>query len=289
MDSKSIIRILLKNKVAVIIILSVATACAVIFSSKSFIKPLYKSITTLYPTTTYSVSKAIMNTNGLIYVDPLEIGEEAQTDQMMQILNSGLIRDKIIAKYNLMEHYGIKKDSEHSLLKLMKTYEERIKIRRTEYNSVNIIVLDTDPAISASIANDLAEMFDETMNEMQKEIAQKAFEIIDAEYNSAKLRLKELEDSLTNGSKSQIDLSFEINEQKKFLKELKVKYEDIRINATYTIPHKFIITKAHISDKPVYPIRWAITLGTFVATLITIIIVLSIAEFFGNIKYKQNE
>ena len=96
MDSKSIIRILLKNKVAVIIILSVATACAVIFSSKSFIKPLYKSITTLYPTTTYSVSKAIMNTNGLIYVDPLEIGEEAQTDQMMQILNSGLIRDKII-------------------------------------------------------------------------------------------------------------------------------------------------------------------------------------------------
>ena len=289
MDSKSIIRILLKNKVAVIIILSVTTACAVIFSSKSFIKPLYKSITTLYPTTTYSVSKAIMNTNGLIYVDPLEIGEEAQTDQMMQILNSGLIRDKIIAKYNLMEHYRIKKDSEHSLSKLMKTYEERIKIRRTEYNSVNIIVLDTDPAISASIANDLAEMFDETMNEMQKEIAQKAFEIIDAEYNSAKLRLKELEDSLTNGSKSQIDLSFEINKQKKFLKELKVKYEDIRINATYTIPHKFIITKAYISDKPVYPIRWAITLGTFVATLITIIIVLSIAEFFGNIKYKQNE
>ena len=103
------------------------------------------------------------------------------------------------------------------------------------------------------------------------------------------MTLKELEDSLTNGSKSQIDLSFEINEQKKFLKELKVKYEDIRINATYTIPHKFIITKAHISDKPVYPIRWAITLGTFVATLITIIIVLSIAEFFGNIKYKQNE
>ncbi|MGN0032842.1 MAG: Wzz/FepE/Etk N-terminal domain-containing protein [Candidatus Limimorpha sp.] len=289
MDSKSIIRILLKHKVAVIILLSAAIVCAVIFSSKIFISPLYKSIVTIYPSTTYSVSKAIMNTNGLIYVDPLEIGEEAQTDQMMQILNSGLIRDKIIEKYDLMEHYGIKQESEYKLTKLLKTYEERIKIRRTEYNSVNIIVLDTDPEISANIANDLAEMFDETMNEMQKEIAQKAFEILNIEYNSAKDKLKELEDSLVNGPEGKTDLKFEISEQKEYLKELKIRYEDARINASYTIPHKFVLTKAHVSDKPVYPVRWVVVLGTFFATLIIIILVLSIAEFLGNIKYKQNE
>ena len=42
-----------------------------------------------------------MNTNELIYVDPLEIGEEAQTDQMIQILSSNIIRSKIIERFNL--------------------------------------------------------------------------------------------------------------------------------------------------------------------------------------------
>ena len=95
MNSKCIVKLLLKNKLNVLIILVLAVVLAIIFSSKTFIKPLYKSSVILYPTTTYSASKAVMNTNNLIYVDPLEIGDESQTEHMMQILNSGIIREKI--------------------------------------------------------------------------------------------------------------------------------------------------------------------------------------------------
>ena len=333
MNSKCIFKLLLKNKLNVLIILVLAVVLAIIFSSKTFIKPLYKSSVVLYPTTTYSASKAIMNTNNLIYVDPLEIGDESQTDHMMQILNSGIIRDKIIEKYDLMNHYGIDNDSKYKQSKLVKAYENNIRIRRTEYNSVKIIVFDTDPEIASNIANDLAALFDETMNEMQQEIATKAFEIIEREYNNTLNEINALEDSLKyyrdkgvynydiqinilsqqlatelakgndKGAKNienQInklsqngqtfnDISNDIQIKKDYLAQLKSKYDDARLNATETIPHKMVITNAYISDKPVYPIRWVIVTVTFFATLIMIIMVLAAFEYSENKNNKQDE
>lgn len=333
MNSKCIVKLLLKNKLNVLIILVLAVVLAILFSSQLFIKPLYKSSVILYPTTTYSASKAVMNTNNLIYVDPLEIGDESQTEHMMQILNSGIIRDKIIEKYDLMNHYGIDNNCEYKQSKLIKAYEDKIRIKRTEYNSVKIIVLDTDPEIASNIANDIAALFDETMNEMQREISAKAFEIVEREYNNTIDEINVLEDSLKfyrekgiynydiqintlsqqlatelakgndKGAKNienQInklsqnghrynDISNDIKIKKDYLTLLKTKYDDARLNATETIPHKLVITNAYISDKPVYPIRWVIVTVTFFATLIIIIMVLAAFEYSENKNNKQDE
>lgn len=333
MNSKCIVKLLLKNKLNVLIILVLAVVLAILFSSQLFIKPLYKSSVILYPTTTYSASKAVMNTNNLIYVDPLEIGDESQTEHMMQILNSGIIRDKIIEKYDLMNHYGIDNNCEYKQSKLIKAYEDKIRIKRTEYNSVKIIVLDTDPEIASNIANDIAALFDETMNEMQREISAKAYEIVEREYNNTIDEINVLEDSLKyyrekgiynydiqintlsqqlatelakgndKGAKNienQInklsqnghrynDISNDIKIKKDYLTLLKTKYDDARLNATETIPHKLVITNAYISDKPVYPIRWVIVTVTFFATLIIIIMVLAAFEYSENKNNKQDE
>ena len=281
MDSKNILYLLLKNKKNVCIILAIAVICAIFFSSKIFIKPMYRSTVILYPTTTYSVSKAIMNTNNLIYVDPLEIGEEAQTEQMMQILNSGIIRDKIIEKFDLLHHYGIKENCEHKQYKLLKTYDNNIKIRRTEYNSVKIVVFDTDPQYAADIANEIAELFDQTMNEMQKEIASKALEILAKEYDNAVNNIVALGDSIKQHPNVGI-YHYELEMQKVNLNLLKMKYDDARINATETIPHKFVVTKAYVADKHVYPVRWLIVTVTFFATLILITMILAAFEYSDN-------
>lgn len=333
MDSKCIVNIIFKNKLNITIILALAILCSIFFSSNIFIKPLYKSTVILYPTTTYSVSKAIMNTNNLIYVDPLEIGEEAQTEQMIQILHSSAIRDKIIERYDLINHYGIKEDSKYKLSKLINAYENKIKIRRTEYNSVKIIVFDTDPQIAADIANDIAILFDETMNNMQIEISAKALAIIENEYNNTKEDIKTLEDSLKyffdngiyntdiqlnaiyqqlaveiakgndKGAKNlekeigkisengQLlnEIKNEIETKTSYLSLLKTKYDDARINATETIPHKFVITSAYASDKPAYPIRWVIVLVTFFATFVCVVFVLATFEYKENKNNKQDE
>lgn len=195
-NSKYLFRLLAEYRKSVLIILIAAALLAVLFSSPLFITPLYKSTAILYPTSSNSISKVLISTTYQSNKDILEFGESEQTEQMLQVLNSNRIRDKVIERYHLMEHYGIKPTSRYPYTRLNKLYDSRIKFRRTEYNAVRITVLDSDPALAAQMANDIAELFDSTMNAMQKEVAVKAFNLVEAEYNSLCAEMATLEDSL---------------------------------------------------------------------------------------------
>ncbi len=170
---------------------------ASIFSSPYFITPLYKSEVILYPTASNSISKALLSNNFNNSKDILEFGEDEQTEQMLQVLNSNRIRDRIIKKYNLAKHYEIKPGSKYKMTRLYKEYESNFKFRRTEYMAVKITVYDKDPQMAADMANDVAELLDSTINQMQKEIAVKAFKIVEKEYLKLKEEIRQKEDSLS--------------------------------------------------------------------------------------------
>ena len=195
-SSKYLCRLLVDYRKPILIILAVAALCAIIFSAPFFITPLYKSTTVIYPTSSNSISKVLISTTYQSDKDLMNIGEDEQTEQMLQVLNSNRVRDKVISRFNLMEHYDIKADSKYPITKLNKLYDARIKFRRTEYNAVKITVLDSDAALSARIANEIAEIFDSTMNEMQKEVAVEAYRIVEQEYNTLVAEMDMLEDSL---------------------------------------------------------------------------------------------
>ena len=195
-SSKYLCKLLVEYRKPILIILAVAALCAVIFTTPYFITPLYKSTTVIYPTSSNSISKVLISTTYQSDKDLMNIGEDEQTEQMLQVLNSNRVRDKVINRFNLMEHYNIKANSKYPITKLNKLYDARIKFRRTEYNAVKITVLDADAALSARIANEIAEIFDSTMNQMQKEVAIEAFRIVEQEYNSLVDEMNRLEDSL---------------------------------------------------------------------------------------------
>ena len=195
-SSKYLCRLLVEYRKPILIILTVAALCAIIFSAPYFITPLYKSTTIIYPTSSNSISKVLISTTYQSEKDIMNIGEDEQTEQMLQVLNSNRVRDKVISRFNLMEHYNIKPDSKYPYTKLNKLYDARIKFRRTEYNAVKITVLDSDAALSARIANEIAEIFDSTMNQMQKEVAVKAFRLVEDEYTTLWNEMHQLEDSL---------------------------------------------------------------------------------------------
>lgn len=195
-NSKYLCHLLVRYRKSVLITLIVAALLAILFSSPWFITPLYKSSVILYPTSSNSISKVLISTTFQSDKDILEFGETEQTEQMLQVLNSDRIRNTIIERHHLMEHYGIKPTQKYPMTKLNKLYDKRIKFRKTEYNAVRISVMDADPVIAAKIANDITELYDSTMNAMQKEVAVKAFELVEAEYNSLCDEMTKLEDSL---------------------------------------------------------------------------------------------
>ncbi|MBI9038655.1 MAG: hypothetical protein JEY97_11025 [Bacteroidales bacterium] len=196
-DSSNFIVFLNTWRKPLIIITIIAFVASIIFSSSVFISPKYKSTVVLFPTSTNSISKALLGENIGNKHDIMEFGEEEQTEQMLQLLNSNKIRDRVIKKYDLMNHYEIDPDSKYKNTRLFKEYDNNITFRRTEYMAVKISVLDKDPQMAADIANDIAELLDSTKNEMQKVRAVKGFKIVEEEYLKLRKEIKQMEDSLT--------------------------------------------------------------------------------------------
>jgi len=183
-------------KKLLILIGIIAMIASIIFSSSFFITPKYKSTVIMFPTSTNSVSKALMADNYGATQDILQFGAEEQSEQLLQILNSNKIRARIIEKYNLLEHYNISSKSKFKNTILFKKYENNIRFRRTEFMAVEIEVLDKDPQMAADIANDIAALLDSTKNAMQQERAFQGLKIVEAEYLKLKNEIVKMEDSL---------------------------------------------------------------------------------------------
>jgi uncharacterized protein involved in exopolysaccharide biosynthesis len=196
LNSVNLLHLLYKWRFPLIIITSIAIVAAIIFTSPFFIKPKFKSSVIMFPVATNSISKVLISQNSGIKEDILGIGEEEQAEQMLQMLNSNLIRDRIVEKYKLLEHYNIPQDSKHKFTRLFLEYENNVKFRRTEYLAVKITVFDTDPQMAADMANDIAALLDSTRNIMQKERAGKAFQIVNEEYISLENEVNGIVESL---------------------------------------------------------------------------------------------
>jgi uncharacterized protein involved in exopolysaccharide biosynthesis len=196
LNSVNLLYLLYKWRLSLIIITVVAIIAAIVFTSPFFIKPKFKSSVIMFPVATNSISKVLISQNSGIKEDILGIGEEEQAEQMLQMLNSNLIMDRIIEKYDLFNHYGIEPGSKHKFTRLIREYENNVKFRRTEYMAVKITVFDTDPQIAADMANDIASLLDSTRNFMQKERATKAFQIVNEEYLSLQNEVNGIVESL---------------------------------------------------------------------------------------------
>jgi len=190
-------QVIIKYKKHLTIIGIVAVLLSSIFSGSTFITPLFKSNVILYPTASNSISKVLLSKNMGNTKDILEFGEEEQTEQMLQVLNSNKIRDRIVIKYDLLDHYEIKPGSKYRMTRLIKEYENNFRFRRTEFMAVSITVFDRDAQMAADMANDVAELVDSTINRMQKKVAIKAFGIVEREYFKLRDEIQVKEDSLT--------------------------------------------------------------------------------------------
>ncbi|MCK4345713.1 MAG: hypothetical protein KAX05_10550 [Bacteroidales bacterium] len=192
-DSIDLILYVYRKKIPLIVISLFAFLVSLIASLT--IPPKFKSTVIMFPTSSTSVSKTLLTDNpsqkGI-----LTLGEEEEAEQMLQILNSGQIRDRIIMKYDLMDHYEVDPDSKFPLTRLRNKYKKNISFKKTKFMSVEISVLDTDPQMAANIADNIASLVDSTMNLMQQDRAFLALKVVEDEYFSLRDQIRVLEDSL---------------------------------------------------------------------------------------------
>ncbi|MFW5656602.1 MAG: hypothetical protein ACOC0C_03205 [Bacteroidota bacterium] len=184
-----------EKKVPLLIVTVLAAVISIIVSYQ--ITPLYESKVTVFAAPPVSVSKSLLSDNYSSRVGLLNFGEEEQAEQLLQVLNSGEIKSRIIEKYNLMEHYEIDAETKYPVTTLNNKFKKYITFKRTEYQSVVIRVLDRDPQFAADIANDIAALIDTAMIHIQRDRAMMALSLVESEYFALQNQIQTLEDSLS--------------------------------------------------------------------------------------------
>ncbi|MBP9161063.1 MAG: hypothetical protein KBF49_09460 [Flavobacteriales bacterium] len=142
------------------------------------ITPRYRSEVILFPAITNSVSKALLSEQSTGRDDILALGDEEDAEQLLQILNSDVVRDRTSERFDLGKVYKIKADSQHRNSELRDAYEGHVKFQYTKFGSVSVEVLDAEPQRAADMANFMAAQVDSVWNDMAHERAFKGYNIV---------------------------------------------------------------------------------------------------------------
>lgn len=261
------------------------------------ITPLYLSSAIVFPAASSNVSFSEQRN---VKAAAMDFGEEDQAEQLVQILQSSRIRDKIIQKYKLMQHYEISNNDVNKNYKLVQAYNNHFSFNRTRYGSIQIDVLDKDPELAAKMANDIVDLIDTVKNEMIRERTIPAFEInkrkfrmliasrdsvlrqldslsnvgvvsndirsnlyqalVDAKNPAEKAELKQRIHVNTRLGSRYDALEHTRNEVIIKIEDFRVSYEQAESDANAQFTHKFVVEKAVVADKKEKPKRMIIVL-----------------------------
>jgi len=309
-DAFDLIKFIVEKKWLFLGVFIVTFITSVIVSLE--ITPRFKSLVTVFPVASVSVTKDLLETSSLTMEtrDILAYGREDESERLLQILHSNQIMNHIEKKYDLMNHYSIKKASKYPKTELDNAFKGNVKFKRTEFISVEISVLDTDPKYAADIANDIADYVDSAIHNMQRERSMISLQIIKNEMESTQKQIGLLRDSLQrihragpNDNKSQatsydlyasplskkmdlvakygvnyLEVFETLESQLERLEHLKVKYSSYRANVEKTIPNIFIVDRAVVSEKKDSPKRALLVFMSTVSTLALAFIILLIID-----------
>ena len=283
--------------------------------------PIFKSTAIVFPAATNTVSFSEQRN---AKASSMDFGEEEQAEQLIQILQSSRIRNIIVKKYNLINHYNIDENDPNKNHKLGKAWNNHISFNRTRYGSIQIDVFDKDRFLAAEIANKIIQLIDTVKNEMIQERTVPAFKINKRKKNQLeiekKLTLKKL-DSLSelgvvsiegranlfsayNESKNAKDRDFfkkQIDINLKFgatfdglemirdekitrLTKFEDAYEQAESDANTLFNHKFIVEQAVVADKKSKPKRLIIIILSTLGSFVFTIFTLLINARINELK-----
>ena len=295
-NNLSLIQLIYKWKWHIIIITVIAAICGAVFSSATFITPLYKSEAIAYPAN----------------ISPYS--DESETEQMLQIINSQSIADSIIEKYDLWTDYKIDRNYQFAKTYMMLEYHDKIKISKTPYEAVSIVVNDKDPQVACDIARDILNFYDQkvaklhrdkvsevvSMYAQQLELKQQDIDNLKQQladlgtnygmanyvgqsreitrgYLNGSSKATELMRNLEQHGPEAIDLENKIIAEATTYVDVKLDYEQQLRFYNAHLTYSNIVTEPYPADKKSYPVRWVVValcgLGAFLLTLLVLFVI----------------
>ena len=317
-----LIQFIWKNKKPMFIMTGIAAVVSIVVSF--LITPMYLSSAIVFPAASGNVS---FDAQRNVKAAAMDFGEEEQAEQLVQILQSSRIKDRIVKKYHLLADYEIAENDPNKYYKLNKAYYGNFSFNRTRFGSIQIDVLDKDPKKAADMANDIVDLIDTVKNEMIRERTIPAFEInlrkkkqMEHERDSLLTRLEDLAkqgvlpndvratlyqalvDSKSPAEKTEIQrkidvntkfgsvydgLEYQRNEKIVKIEDFRVSYEQAESDANAQFNHKFVVEKAVVADRKEKPKRMIIVLVSTIGGFIFGLFFLLIQQRIKELKLNE--
>jgi Chain length determinant protein len=178
-------------------LLVVAIIAMIASTILAYVLPVkYKATVALFATQNNNLSRAFLSEHADESKDFLALGDDNNAEQMLQILKSDDLMYALEKKFNLYKYYGIK-DTAGKKYMLKADYDEMFLYDITEYQSLSIIVYDSDPAKAALMANSSARLADSLFQAIIRQRAVAAYLVVKRQHDSATAMANMLEDSMS--------------------------------------------------------------------------------------------
>ena len=185
-SSNDFIKLIVKWKNHFVVITITSFVLALVFSSEFFVPPHYKSFAIVYPSNIIPYSS------------------ETPSEQLLQLSESADIRNAVIRKFKLAAHYNIDTTAKSGQSDLIATYQSNVSVKQTQFNSIEIVVLDVNPQIACDMVTEIINSINLKARSLQRDKTKELVVIIN---NQLQVKKRQV-DSITS-----------------ILQELRVKYQ----------------------------------------------------------------
>jgi tyrosine-protein kinase Etk/Wzc len=288
--NNEVLKLLYRHRLFIFIFSVTVVICCGVFSAPFFLTPLYQSEVIIYPPAT--------NSNRMLIERDARFGSDKEIDEQIQLLRSSVVRDSVIVKFKLYQHYEIDATQSDKKYKLYKVYDDHVKIDRTRFNSISISVLDKDPMRAAAMADFIVATGDalrssiikakltEAVQSLEKSLFELSFSTdkIAEELNKSygkpvasgtifnkrnsmeqlkeQLDLKELiQEARRNQRTANLELLYFYESKLQQMSTIQLSYDQALVGLSNQVPSSFVISPADIPDKKTFPVRWIIVLA----------------------------
>ncbi len=192
-DLVDVIKVALKYSKHIFLITLIGMIVGVV--TAFMITPKYEAFTVFYIPGNNSISKSLLAENNL--ENFMSYGDEDQIDQTLEMLNSEVLKDKVIAKFDLVNYYKLGGNTKYPKTKTRKNLESNTEFKRTDNLAIKVAVKDEDPVLAANMANYISLCLDSMRTQIRQARGQQAYELIKLQFHKKQTEVDSILNQLT--------------------------------------------------------------------------------------------
>ena len=270
--------------IVTISVLAVVGAFIITIPSLDIVPPKYESTTVIFPANLALLDRPyVFESSAAVDVEVDQFGDKHDVDRLVAIAQSSQVMVHAILKFNLIEHYGLNKESvEFPMSSAISKFNKNYEAYKNQFESVEIHVKDKDNVLAADIANEIVVKVDEINKQMLNSGREKMICVLEKHLEAKKAVTDELMAKIEQAQ----------NESQKKALEIKqiIATEQLMQYSNILDQYKLITTEdistLHVMERA-YPVeeedskRWILVFGAFFLTFFFLVTAATIINVYS--------